>query len=478
MRAHDARHVLLLRAFEAPLTPPWTDADAQWASREAAQLEGEKVTPESFVARRAELAADWLRKRDPAIGTALSATRVAWWLGPLVVVLAAIAGVMLDAVGRSQRINILAPPMLGLIGWNLLVYVLLVAGWIFRRRSPGVGASGPLRRWLVGVPQGLARVTHPSLLRFMGDWAQLGRTLHARRAAAVLHGAAAALAIGVIVSLYMRGLSLEYRAGWESTFLSPEQVHRVVRAVFGPAAWIGRIPLPDVEQLAAIRFPGVRGENAARFINLWMLTLAIVVVLPRLLLGLIAARRAGKLANAFPLSLDDPYFQRIVRTLNSQHLPLCLLSYGVVPIMAEPTRLAAMCEQAMGQRFDLTASPRIEPGQEDDVRAVQTALHEAGVGGVLALFAATSTPERETHGRLLRNLERLRPGRIAVLIDESAFRARFTGAGADQRRDERRAAWRRMLEEVRLTPVFIDLSASAGPAALEDLAAALTPITR
>lgn len=478
MRAHDARHVLLLRAFEAPLTSPWSDADAQWASREAAQLEGEKVTPESFVARRAELAAEWLRRRDPSIGTALNATRVAWWLGPLVVLLAAVAGAMLDAVGAGRRINILAPPMIGLVAWNVLIYLLLAVGWIFTRRSALPRHAGPLRRWLVGVPQGVARVSHPALLRFMGDWADLGRVLHARRAAAILHGAAAALAIGAIVSLYMRGLSLEYRAGWESTFLSSEQVHRIVRVIFKAASWLGGIPLPTLEQIDAMRFSVGRGENAARFIHLWMLTLTIVVVLPRLVLGLIATRRAARLANAFPLSMDEPYFQRIIRTLNSQHVPLCLLGYGALPAEAEPRRIAALCEQASGQRFDLTVSPRIEAGEEDDVAALQAALHEGGVGGVLTLFAATSTPERETHGRLLRNLVRMRPGRIGVLIDESAFRARFTGAGADQRRDERRAAWRKMLEEVRLLPVFIDLSTPAGPAALEDLAAALIPITR
>ena len=40
MNETDARHVLLVRAFEAPPTPPWTERDAEAATREASREQG------------------------------------------------------------------------------------------------------------------------------------------------------------------------------------------------------------------------------------------------------------------------------------------------------------------------------------------------------------------------------------------------------------------------------------------------------
>jgi hypothetical protein len=76
-----------------------------------------------------------------------------------------------------------------------------------------------------------------------------------------------------------------------------------------------------------------------------------------------------------------------------------------------------------------------------------------GTGTPLAvLFALTATPEREHHGALL---QRLRARHSLVLIDESAFRARF--AGDERRLDERRNAWRTLLREHGIEARFVDL---------------------
>ena len=45
------------------------------------------------------------------------------------------------------------------------------------------------------------------------------RAARALRAETALHAGAAALALGLVAGLYVRGLVLDYRAGWESTFL-------------------------------------------------------------------------------------------------------------------------------------------------------------------------------------------------------------------------------------------------------------------
>ena len=51
------------------------------------------------------------------------------------------------------------------------------------------------------------------------------------RVAALLHAAAALLALVVIGSMYVFGLAFDYRAGWDSTWLDAEQVQRTLAAV-------------------------------------------------------------------------------------------------------------------------------------------------------------------------------------------------------------------------------------------------------
>ena len=107
---------------------------------------------------------------------------------------------------------------------------------------------------------------------------------------------------------------LEYRAGWESTFLNPQQVETLTHLLWGPASLVSGIALPDANGLAAIRFPHNPGENAAQWIHLQTLTVLLIVVIPRLLLALWAREQSRKLSTHFPLSLDESYFRDLLRS--------------------------------------------------------------------------------------------------------------------------------------------------------------------
>ena len=108
------------------------------------------------------------------------------------------------------------------------------------------------------------------------------------------------------------------------------------------------------------------------------------------------------------------------------------------------------------------AQPRVKPmlalGSEDALPP--TALEDADAD-VAALFAATATPERETHGAFVRTVANAVQGRatVSVLVDESAFRERTgTASDAELRLTQRRAAWQRMLHDLSLpAPRFICL---------------------
>ena len=135
------------------------------------------------------------------------------------------------------------------------------------------------------------------------------------RAAVMLHLAAAALAAGLIGGMYLRGLVLDYRAGWQSTFLEAPAVHAVLQPLLAPATAVTGIAIPSVDTLAAQRVgPDGRGSaDAAPWIHLYAAMLALFVVGPRLLLALVAALQSWWLARRWALPWQDAYFQRLMR---------------------------------------------------------------------------------------------------------------------------------------------------------------------
>ena len=230
MNEHDARQVLLVRTLEsAPRTAQWTDDDRDWASREAARIEGEHGDSPSFIARRADKAVERLKTRVPTIERMLNAITWRAWVVPAFMLGAFLLGLLLDAVAADRRINILAPPLLALLLWNLLVYLAMAINAVrsraradSRRSRPGLIARGFSRlAGLAGtrVPKQIG-VDGGPLGEFVSRWATLSAPLTAARSSSGLHLSAAAFAAGALAGLYFRGLAFEYLAGWESTFLA------------------------------------------------------------------------------------------------------------------------------------------------------------------------------------------------------------------------------------------------------------------
>lgn len=99
----------------------WSDADRAWASRAAAERVGAAGTPQAFLVERARLALARLSERFKVLPRAARSLRWPSWLSVAVGVGAFVTGVAVDRVGDSQRINILTPPVLALLAWNLAV---------------------------------------------------------------------------------------------------------------------------------------------------------------------------------------------------------------------------------------------------------------------------------------------------------------------------------------------------------------------
>ncbi len=452
----EARQTLLVRAFEAPLATPWTEPDRDWASREALLREGSQAAPERLIATRAALASHRLAEREPAVASALAATEAPSSLGALLLVAAFVVGIALDSLGGQGRIEILSPPLLALLAWNLGVYVWLLVD--LGRRAPRQKS-----RFRFSVPKRLARLWRgdastgsPALARFAADWAVRGKALHMARVVALLHAGAALLALGALASLYLRGMVFEFRAGWDSTFLDADAVHAMAAALYGPAAFASGIAIPGADEIASLRFAHGSGGDAARWIHLQALTVFGAIVLPRAILGAIAYARAGRLARRFPLSLSDAYYRRLLPR-PTDGIPVCVLPYSYQLPEARLPALQALIEQQLGGRAALDVADSLPSGGEDELDSLLPP-EAAEAQSLIALFSLTATPERETHGAFLRALA-ARAGEVAplqVMIDEADFRSRF-GTDGDARLAQRRDAWRRVLEDVDIEPQFVDL---------------------
>jgi GTPase SAR1 family protein len=190
-----------------------------------------------------------------------------------VVLVAFLLGIGTDAVGSSSHtVNILAPPLLLLMLWNVAVYALIAVNALSKSR-------------------------HFKLPKL-----DQTEAIALARGTTVMHWAAAALALGALLAMYWRGLVFDYQALWQSTFLSASSAHRIISFVLSPASWVagffGGMPFPNLASFEQLRAPASQGENAARWIHWYAITVFLVVLLPRCLLALWSFRQAKQLKNA------------------------------------------------------------------------------------------------------------------------------------------------------------------------------------
>jgi uncharacterized protein DUF2868 len=476
-----ARDVVLLRAIEGADSGReiWSDADRLWASRTAAENVGESATADAFLGERASLALRRLATRYPKLA-AVARVPVRWGWAALLAALAAFAlGVAGAGIGSPQRINLLAPPVLGLFAWNVGVYALLFALAVLPA-GDRTDRDGPLRRsvmrWLGHAAQKARKIAAPlplteALGRFASEWPTLAAPLWRQRAAWLLHGCAAALAAGAIAGLYLRGIPLEYRASWQSTFLDADDVARLLRVVLAPGAWVTGIAIPDADHLRTIDARSA-GENAARWIHLYAATLSVVVVVPRLLLAAFGGVRSLQLARRLPLLLDAPYFRRLLHAWREGTAHVVAVPYSYDVPSASADGFARLMTRVFQSAVDIDWMPAVAYGT-DELPDLPPAP-----AGVVAVFSLGATPERENHRSFVAALAAKLACRapLFALVDTSAFVDRFHD---DPRRiAEREAAWRETLAAQDVEPIFVRLARpdlAAASAVLAERLEAATP---
>jgi hypothetical protein len=429
------------------------------ASREAEKATGGgEANEEVYLSERAGLLIPVLEKKAHGLSGGLRgfAARRSW-PSLLMVVICLLAGFLAHKLGDGSTINVLAFPLLGLMAWNFAVFAFLLFSRLF-----GQGKSGTVGRLLEGIsartfgrhlaePGGddgglRVRIARDFLSRWTGATAAVGEA----RLHVALHLAAAALVIGTVGGMYWDGVAHEYKAKWESTFITrPETAKRFFDGVFAPASAASGIATPTLEEIELARL----GEgDAAKWIHLYAVTVGVLVVLPRLwlaALGFLAAGRASRALRARDF-VDASYLRRTLVAPKGGNALAVVVPHRIAEL---PSRLRDLTRATLhgvwGGALVVEFAQPVAYGDEEEFLADVPIDREPTYFVYLAPLS--STPEEESQGLLVTGLR----DRVAasedglgflVLLDPTEFVARLEGMPEKERRvAERRQAWERLL---------------------------------
>jgi hypothetical protein len=272
-----------------------------------------------------------------------------------------------------------------------------------------------------------------------------------------LHLSAAAFAAGLLAGMFARArYGQEYTAGWGGTWVGAEiEIAAFLEVILGPASYLTSKGLPTVERLRELRGAG---ENAGDWLILWMVTAALYVIVPRLLLALAAFLRAERLKRRLPVA-HDFYVRRVIRDAIGRAGHVRVVPYSVELSAVATSNLERLLGDVLGEKATIEVDAAVAYGNEDE----WLAAHGDNLNSsdqLILLFNLSSTPEAENHGAMVTGV-RQRLGNaveLLVLLDDSGFVHRHRGqASAPRRVEERLNAWRAVLAPGNVDPVRVSL---------------------
>jgi hypothetical protein len=342
-----ARRVVLAQAIEtsdlqgrlvSDVERDQIDREAGEAVRAAGQG-GNAGAIARLLKARAALVLATVGKRDRALVSLQEAGAGERWITTGSPLAALMLGIFTDQVANPHQVNLLSKPLLLLLLWNLVVYALLLAHLLMPHGGqPRPPRFARLRQWLAGLRDWGRRPRHlrgDATAAFLMRWQALTAPLYGQRLARVMHLSAAAWALGVALSLFFGGVWASYGVQWESTFLSAADVHRFLSVLFKPVTALfpwASFSLEEVRSLRAagpLPSPADAADNftGRRWVFLYAMLLALVIVLPRLVLAALAWWKERTLARAVAIDPADGYYQRLLALLSPARVLLCLLAH-------------------------------------------------------------------------------------------------------------------------------------------------------
>jgi hypothetical protein len=490
MNSRQFSKILYIQALEQsdPQALYIPSSTRQLASEHAKALSSQ-VPPSSpegsiqFIAHRAESLWNFLSSSYPAMTESFRGTQ-ADIPSFMVVVPAFILGLLINGLGPSQRVNLLNFPLLLLLLWNLGIFALTLllphlrnqtSGPILRFVSAGLAKVAEMVRkgpWQhVALPGSTGREwVRQSAERFMNLWWKQGHPVIVSRVRHLLHLGAAFLALGIILSMYFRGLVLDYQATWESTFLVPAHVHTVLHGLLGPAAWLLGFSFPQVEEIAQLQAPG--HGSAALWIHMWALTGFVGIVLPRLIFAWISSHTAHKAAESFMLPLDEPYYLQLLSPDRGGGTQIDIVPYSYQPSPAALEFLGKCLLDLIGNQATLHWRDPLPYGQESVPWLRATSPSQT----MVLVCSSAQTPETEVHGEIFRALQSHIEAfkgqhQLLVILDQEPYR-QLADSGHMR---ERQQTWQRLADDYHLQIVPFDAKEASRDQVVQKAHAALWP---
>lgn len=466
MTQEEIRNVLMLQAVEEydeseeVLTP---DAKRDAASTAGAPLgkETDRAEQDRFLAKRAEALLDRAASRFPEAANWMHRSTTGHRYGMLAFglgIAAAVIGFLTNELGPEKRINILSFPLLGILLWSLLVYLREI--FLFFRSRDKIFHDGMID-WLVSFLQPNAKddaadshtALTPARDNFLRRWRKMNAPVVGARLKSLLHTIALILAASAILGMYVKGLANEYSAVWESTFFqNSEQLRPFLQTILGPAAAITGDEIPSAAEIEAIHWresDEVGGENAARWIHWYAITIGLFVLLPRAVFATIWRLRAARMVRTLPFRETDPrYFDRIISISSGAALDIALVPYTINPDETTKRGITKRLEDEFKRPLDLAWTETVAFGEEENAPAPEAA------GEIIPIFNFAATPERETHLALYQTLLGHGPNPVkSVILETSSYDKKSDAfADAEERKQGRLEAWEKLFagEDVRL----------------------------
>jgi len=333
--------------------PEW--AEALDTAIHAARARGvQRVGVDDVVLERAAAAVARASGRDTTVAALAQPSTRLRTLGRALPLAALVLGLAADRIANAHRVDLLSPPLLLVLAWNLFMYALLAwRAW----RGPGTGASteaGALHTlcgWVAALGKAKSRIA----VEFQRRWLPQTAPLLALRAERVLHLCAAAWAAGIALSLLLRGLVVRYQFGWESTFLDAVQVHAIVSVLFWPLTHVLGLAPFSLQDIAATQNFAGEGVAGSRWVWMYVGLLALAVIVPRLALAAWAHWHEARAARHCTLDTDASAFDALRHALPAD------LALGIAGTPVHPPTLHGLLALHTPQGDRLHAAEAAQP---------------------------------------------------------------------------------------------------------------------
>ena len=472
-----AKLILLAKAAEESQDPSlaWTRADSQTASLRTAHALGESATSARILSERARHVLSTLSDRgiNTNVGTKAKLPMV---FVPILILLAFVLGALTDRVASPEHlVNLLSPPFWSVILWNLGVYVVLILCIVGLFGDSDSRFSLPIRKCMVSFVEKSAFTTLKKGYKatFYANWTQVAAPLIRMHVARTLHWAAVFFALGIIVSLLVRGFGTAYWAGWESTWLSekPGAVKTFIDMTYGliPNS-LGLAPVPDIEtitQWRIDRLPFLSAPvSAAPWLIRMMIIMAALVILPRFVFIVFNTWRMRRYAKKVVLDLDSPYYQDI---LSQCRQDAKLGSLGIVTSTVDRADRAQRIK-LVRNLWGTESESAVLSFDFNNVESIVPKAPESERQTVMLLWLdAIETPEDDVHGVALEKAKAAYAQNLpfAVWLDMVEFAERF--ANTPNRIQERLTHWQHFIEKHDVKVFVMTDTADKGLGAIKEL---------